>query len=450
VKNWKLWQRLTSGSTNRRIFGAAAIVGLATLVVRLAAFFKEQIVASQFGTNDAIDAFLVALMVPGFIITLVSSSLNAALLPTYIQLKEKQGKAASDRLLANVIIGNVGLLAVVSLIVVATAPLYLPYLAGGFNPEKLKLTFQLMLIIAPVILVNAVGLTWSAIFNAGEKFAFAALTPIITPLTTIVLLLFAKSLGVFALAISLLIGGILEVVLLGIFLSRQGINIIPKWSKFDDNLRQVFGQYIPAIAGALLMNSAGIVDQSMAALLPAGSVASLNYGNRVIALPITLLSTALSTALVPYFSKMVAHQDWSGLDRTLKRYFLLCLAITIPIAVGFFFLAKPITQLIYQRGNFSEADTLLVASIQSMYAIQIPFYVCNILVIRLISALQANQILMWGSLLNALVNILLNIVFIKLMGVRGIALSTSCMYVICVCFTSYYCLKILRKRNGTS
>jgi putative peptidoglycan lipid II flippase len=449
VPNLKFWQKFTSGSINRQIFGAAAIVGLATLIVRLAAFLKEQIVASRFGTTDAIDAFLVALMIPAFIITLVSSSLNSALIPTYIQVKEKQGKAASQRLLSNVVLCNIGLLTLVTLVAIATASLYLPYLARGFNSEKINLTFQLMLVIAPVVLVSTIGTTWSAAFNAGEKFALAALNPIITPLITIIILLVGQGLGVFTLAISLLIGAILEAILLGIFLSKQGIDVLPKWSQPDDNLRQVFGQYMPAIAGALLMNSTGIIDQSMAAMLPSGSVAALNYGNRVIALPITLLATALSTALVPYFSKMVAKEDWSGLIYTLKRYFLCCLVITIPIGLLFFGLSEPITKLIYQRGQFSYEDTLLVSRIQSMYSIQIPFYVTNILVVRLISALRANSILMWGSLVNAIVNVLLNIFFIKTMGITGIALSTSCMYIICLCFMSYCCLKVLNQKNNT-
>ncbi|PSB04854.1 murein biosynthesis integral membrane protein MurJ [Merismopedia glauca] len=447
MQSLKLWHKFTSGSINRQIFGAAAIVGVATLIVRLAAFIKEQIVASTFGTTDAIDAFLVALMVPAFVITLVSGSFNAALIPTYIQLKEKSGKAAAERLLANVVIWNIGLLVLVTVIIVSTAPLYLPHLAIGFDRAKLNLTFQLLCVISPVILVSGVVTSWSAVLNAGDKFALAALTPIITPLITIALLFLAKSLGVFSLAVGLVIGALLEGICLALFLTKQGINIIPKWSKFDENLRHVSQQYIPMIAGSLLMNTAPIIDQSMAAMLPAGSVAALNYGNRVIALPITLLTTALSTALIPYFSKMVAKQDWGGIIHTLKHYLLLCLAITIPITVGFFYLSEPITQLIYQRGQFSQKDTLIVAQIQSMYSLQLPFYVCNILVVRLISALQANHILMWSSLLNALINITLNIVLLQVMGIAGIALSTSCMYVICLSFTSYCCFKILRKAN---
>lgn len=52
------WKKLTSGSINRQIFGAAMIVGLLTALVKVAAVGKELVVAQRFGTGDDIDAFL--------------------------------------------------------------------------------------------------------------------------------------------------------------------------------------------------------------------------------------------------------------------------------------------------------------------------------------------------------------------------------------------------------
>ena len=93
-----LWKKLTSGSTNRKIFGAAVKVGLLTGLVRVAAVVKELVVAWKFGTGDTLDAFLIALLVPSFIINVVAGSFNAALIPTYIQVREQEGTKAAQRL----------------------------------------------------------------------------------------------------------------------------------------------------------------------------------------------------------------------------------------------------------------------------------------------------------------------------------------------------------------
>jgi putative peptidoglycan lipid II flippase len=255
----------------------------------------------------------------------------------------------------------------------------------------------------------------------------------------------APSLGIFALAVGLVCGLLLEMIILGLTLKRQGFFLLPKWYGFDQHLRQVSGQYTPMIAGAFLMSSTTLVDQAMAAMLSSGSVAALNYGYRVIAFPISLAMTALGTAVIPYFSKMVAHQDWGKIRHTLQRYLSLTFVFSIPITGCIILFSKSIIQWLFQRGNFTEGDTYLVSEIQVLFALQIPFIIGSILLVRLISSLQINQVLMWGALLNLISNITLNYLFMKKIGVAGIALSTSCVMMISFFFLLSNCFYFSRK-----
>jgi putative peptidoglycan lipid II flippase len=50
--------RLTHGSTMKKIFGAATTIALFTLVTQLVSVAKEVTVAAWFGTADCLDAFL--------------------------------------------------------------------------------------------------------------------------------------------------------------------------------------------------------------------------------------------------------------------------------------------------------------------------------------------------------------------------------------------------------
>jgi putative peptidoglycan lipid II flippase len=449
--NWQVqkfldaWKKLTSGSINRKIFGAAVTVALLTAVVKFAAVVKELVVAWRFGTGDAIDAFLIALLVPFFIINVVANSFNAALIPTYIRVQEQEGTTAAQRLFAGTTVWSLGLLGITTILMVITAPLYLPWIALGFSPEKLDLTFHLLCAIAPVVLLSGIVAIWGAVLNAGERFALAALSPIITPAISIVFLLVVKSWGIFALAAGLACGTLLEMVLLGAALKRQGISLRPRWYGFDAHLRQVAGQYAPMIAGAFLICSAGLVDQSMAAMLSPGSVAALNYGNRVIASPISLISTALGTAVIPYFSKMIACQDWIGVRCTLMHYMRLIFIITVPLTGLLLVFSESIVQILFQRGSFTAEDTHLVAQIQSFYALQMPFYIANILVVRLVTSMRQNHILMWVSGFNLLINVILNYLFMQWLGVPGIALSTSCVYLFSFLYVLFYAVKNLKR-----
>ncbi|HAJ64643.1 MAG TPA: murein biosynthesis integral membrane protein MurJ [Cyanobacteria bacterium UBA8543] len=439
------WKKLTTGSPNRQIFSAAITVGLMTVLVKVVAAGKELVVAWRFGTGEALDAFFIALIVPSFIFVVVAESFNAAFIPTYIRVREQDGLEVAQRLFSGVVVWSLALLGIITILMIATASLYLPLLAGGFSPQKLDLTFHLICTIAPVVPLSGIVVIWGAVLNAGERFALAAISPALTALVTILLLLANQDWGIFALAIGLVCGTLLEMILLGTALKRQGFSLWPKWYGFDSHLRQVVNQYAPMSAGAFLMCSTNLVDQSMAAMLSPGSVAALNYGNKVIALPISLITTALSTAVIPYFSKMVAEENWLGVRDTVKRYLWLVVITTVPVTGVLFLFSQPIIELLLQRGSFTAKDTYIVAQIQAMYALQLPFYVGGVFVVRLISSMQLNQILMWAAGFNLIINICLNYLFMQWLGVKGIALSTSCVYVFSFLYVFFCASNNLRK-----
>lgn len=428
INLFAFWKKLTSGSANRKIFGAALTVGLGTAFVKIAAIAKELVVAWRFGTQDELDAFYIALVVPSFVINVIAGSFNSAFIPTYIQVLQNLGVKAAQKLFSSATLWNVGLLIIAGIFIAMAAPVYLQLIASGFSSQKLSLTFNLLLVIAPVIVLSGIFEIWGAVFNARERFALFALVPIITPIVSFILLFGLESWGIFALAAAILCGALIEIGILGVGLHKQGISLYPKWYGFDSNLRQISNQYAPMIAGSLMICSAGTIDQVMAAMLSPGSVAALNYGNRLIASPISLMSIALGTAVIPYFSKMVASGDYPGVNHTLKRYLLLIFLITVPLTILLFTFSQPIVEILLERGSFTSKDTILVAEIQAFYALQIPFYIANILVVKLISSLQQNHLLMWVSGFNLIINIVGNFVFMQWLGIKGIALSTSCVY----------------------
>lgn len=431
------WEKLTSGSINRKIFAAVVTVALLTALVKIVALVKESVVAWKFGTGDALDAFLIALQFPAFIINVVVAPFSTALIPTYIQVREQEYTKAAQKLLTGAIIWGMGLLGIITVVMVTSASLCLPWIASGFNPEKLNLTFHLLCALAPLVPVSGMVAISGAVFNSRERFALAALSPIITPAISVVFIFVFTSWGIFALPAGLVCGAVLEMFFLGLALHRQGIRLHIEWCGFNTHLRQVASQYLPMLTAAFLMCSTGLVDQSMAAMLLPGSVAALSYGNRLIISILSLMATAVNTATLPYFSKMVASKDWVGIRHTFTHYMRLIFLITVPMTLIFFLLSEPIVQIFFQRGSFTEQDSRLVAQIQALYALQIPFYLGDILVVGLIKALRLSQILIWVCGINLLLNITLNYMFTQWLGVKGIALSTSCVYIfsfLCVFF----------------
>jgi putative peptidoglycan lipid II flippase len=450
TKYLDIWRDFAKGSINRQIFTATIIIGLVTGLSKFVSVGKELVVAWRFGTGDQIDSFVMALVIPSFVTTVVANSLSTAFIPTYIKVKEESPQAA-QQLFSGIMTRAVGLLAVVSFAIAVTAPLYLPLMASGFSATKLDLTSRLLWSLSPSILLYGVINILGGVMNAGEKFALAAFSPVLTPIATIIILLAFPDWGIYALAGGLICGSLSEMIVLGIALVRQGIDLRPKWLKDDANLDLVFKEYFPVIVGSFLMCSANLVDQSMAGMLSPGSVAALGYANRVIALPLSLITLALGTAVVPYFSQTIAKKDWRKISHTFNYYLRLIFITTIPLTVFFIIASKLIVQVLFERGSFTAEDTQLVSQIQILYALQIPFFIAAVFVVRLVNSLGINHILAWGSAINLVANIIGNYVFSNWIGVAGLALSTSCVYLVSFVFlhalTKKHLQKILLESN---
>src|SRR5205823_4794358 len=227
-----------SGSVNRRILAAILTVAGFSLVVKATATLKELAVAYRFGTGDAVDAFLIAFLVPSLAVNVVAGSLTAAFTPVYVQVRETQGVSAARRLFGSATAGSAALVLAVTCLLLTLTPFGLRSLGHGFSAEKLALTRSLFLLLLPIILLNAVVTLWSAALNAEHRFASVALAPACVPLLSLALVLVAgRAWGIYSLALGTVFGFIAQCVVLAIALTRQGLRALPRWSGMTPELR---------------------------------------------------------------------------------------------------------------------------------------------------------------------------------------------------------------------
>jgi putative peptidoglycan lipid II flippase len=429
---------------NRRILAATLIVGGLSVLVKVTAMAKELAVAYRFGTGDAVDAFLIAFLVPQLVVNIVAGSLPAAFTPVYIHVRELEGSAAARRLFESATSGSIAVLLAMTFALLLLMPLGFHLLASGFSAEKLALTRSIFLILSPVVLLNGLITMWTAVLNAEQRFAALAFAPVSVPLLTLLMVLYAgQTWGIYALALGTVLGFLVQCAVLAVVVTRLGLPIIPRWGGVEPALRRVAAQYLPMVAGAALTTSSWVIGQAMAAMLPAGSVASLNYGNKVVGMLSEMGSMALATAVLPHFSVMVARREWAGIRRTLRVYVRLIVLIGVPVTVALVAASPEIVRLLFQRGAFTRGDTQLVATIQSLYLLQIPFVMVGMLYVRLASSLQRNQILLVGALITLPLNVVLNLILMRLIGIPGIALSTSLVFLTSCCYLVFAVRRVL-------
>jgi putative peptidoglycan lipid II flippase len=321
----------------------------------------------------------------------------------------------------------------------------LPILGSGFGPEKLQLTARLFYLLLPVVVFGGVAALWSSILNAGDRFALAAVSQGLVPLMSAIALLVGGRFGIYALLCGVVGGFALRLALLGAGLTHEGIRLRPCWPEKDPAIRHVIDQYLPMLAGSALLSSTVLVDQAVAATLPPGSVATLAYGTKVVALMTGLGSAALGTAVLPFFARMVAGADWNELRHTLKTFGTLIAVSATLAALVLFVFSDPIVELVFRRGAFTAADALQVATVQAVYALQLPFFGLGIICARLLSSLGGNRMLMWQALICVPINAALDVVLSRAFGAAGIALATSLVYTISLGTLAVMARHVLRR-----
>ena len=402
---------------------------------------KEQTVAANFGTGDALAAFIIALLVPSFFAMVLSGSLNAAFIPTYIRIREQEGEAAAHNLLQRIICLVLVLLSGAGIVILVAGPAFLPLVGKSFNREGISLARHLLIIVMPLVVITGLNVLWGAVLNAHERFSIAALAPVANPLVIIAFLFFGKSLGIYALAYGTVLGAILEGAIVVTALMRLQIPVTPLLPKFDSYERQVGIQFLPMISGSFIAGSNTVIDQAMSAMISPSSVAILSYGSRLVAFPVGIGASALGTAAIPYLTVLFARHDVAEVRNTVKRFLKLVFGVALPVALAIALFSGPIVRLVYQRGVFSQADTIIVSSVLAFLSFQIPFYIAGTLLVRVLSSMLLNRLLFYGTIISVFSNVSLNYILMQYFGIKGIALSTSLVSII----SFFYCGMCINK-----
>jgi len=418
-----------------RVLFQMAVIGICTGLVKLAAAAKVIFSARAFGVTDGIDAYFVAVLVAVFFSDTLGGAINSVLVPTFIEVRETEGRAAAQRLYQNVLAGSVVLLTAVAVLLFATAQWTLRPLASSFDATKFALTCSLFRVMLPIVPIAALTTVWRSVLNSEERFGLPTMVFAATPVTSILFLYyFAASWGVYSLAAGTLVGSALEGTLLAAMMLYRGFPIFPRWSGRTPMLDQVLAQYWPVLAGIILLGGAPLIDQAIAAMLGSGSVAALQYGTRLTIVLLAIGPTSVATAILPHFSTLIVTRDSSELWRSLRGYAVIILTVVIPVIAVLMVFSEPIVRLFFEGGHFTGAATGVVASVQRYSLLQVPAAMVMALVVRFISSMKANQLLFRAAILFGVLNLSLDLLLTRWMGISGITLSSAIVELVTVIY----------------
>ncbi len=425
-----------AGRERRGLLRSAAQLGLGTFASRILGLGRDMSRAWLFGTGPAADAFTVAFRLPNLLRALFAEgALSASFVPVFARYIHEEDRGNLEdfihsfaTLLALVLVG-------VSIAGILAAPAVVPWIVHGFDkiPGKVDLTVRLTQILFPYILLIGLSTLAMATLNSMGHFVAPALSPALLNVSMILGVLFVcPQLGarpeqqIFGLAWAVLIGGCLQGLVQLPPLLRRGIRPRMGWAFGHPGIRRIGLLMLPGVLGIAVAELNAFVDTLLASRLEPGSVASLEYGQRVMQLPLGIFAVALGTAVLPALSRQAALGDHEAMRDTYGFSLRLTWLVLLPASVLLIVLARPILVVLFARGAFHRGDSLsMTVSALSFYSLGLCAYGSVKSLVPVFYAEQDTRYPVRCAAIAMLTNIVLNLILMVPMRLSGLALATA-------------------------
>lgn len=434
MRSWSVYARLPRVS-NKLNTKASGVVAVAVMCSRVLGLIREMLFASLFGAG-LMGIFNIAFRAPNLLRDLFAEgALSTAFITVFSKKIEREGDQSAWELAGKMMTMAVIFMSIVSILGIIFADQLIAVLAPGFAPDDKHMTVLLTQIMYPFILLVSIAALVMGMLNAKNVFGIPAMASSFFNIGSIVggALLgwwldpkFGET-ALIGLAIGTLIGGFLQLIIQLPSLKAAGFRFKPDFRWRDPGIRTILVLMVPSVIAASAVQINVMVNSSFASMVGKEAVAWLYFAFRLMQLPIGVFGVAVATITLPVISRIAAHEDRSEFGPTLGKAMRLAIFLTLPSAVGLYFLAEPIIGLIYERGQFHHQDTLQTAIALQFYAMGLVAYSCIKVLSPAFYAIDRKWTPMLVSFGSIAINFILNYIFIIHLGIghKGLALSTT-------------------------
>jgi putative peptidoglycan lipid II flippase len=434
----------------RRLARSTAVFSLATAVSRALGLLREMVSAYFFGVAGAINAFTVAIQIPNLVRALVAdAALSGAFVPVFSELLERGEKKRAWRVASTLFWLTLLVLGGLTALFILLAPLLLrPF---GDPGGDFELAVGLSRVLFPIVVLLGLSGIVVGILNTYQQFAVPALAPVAWNLVIVLGLVLGvpriddENAQLYLYAGVVVLGTLVQLLLPIPWLRRLDgrLTMVLDWR--DPAVRQVLVLMLPVTLTIGLVNVNFVVDTLFASRLldPELAPAAIDKAFRLYMLPQGIFAVAVTTVLFPTLARLSARDDAPGLRRALDNGLRQIAFLLVPAGLISIVLAEPIVRLVYERGEFTSENTIVVAQCLQAFSVGLVFNGWMLILNRSFYAVQSNWI-PTGIALGAVgLNAALDAVFYRF-GIWGIPLATATVNVV----GSLTLLVMMRRRIG--
>ena len=193
----------------------------------------------------------------------------------------------------------------------------------------------------------------------------------------------------------------------------------------DKYIKMMFAIALPVIFGRSVDQINLLVDRTLASTIAEGGISALNYANRLNGFVQGLFVVPITTVIYPLISRVAAEKNIKGLKSYISEAVATINLLVIPVTIGAMIFSEEIVVLLFGRGAFSPEAIAMTSSALLYYSLGMIAIGLRDILSRAFYALQDTRTPMINTAIAVMMNIVLNLVFSRLMCIGGLALATS-------------------------
>ena len=429
----------------QQVVQSALMISIFTLISKGLGFLREVMIASKYGSGIETDTYFVAMTATVIIMGTLGSALNTTLIPIFSEIRGKGGKKAQRKHLNNILNIVVFITIILAILAFIFSPLLIKILAKGFEGEQFDAAVRLNRIGLPIIIFLGITYVFSGYLQSNQIFGPYAIMGIPYNFVFLIyLIFFSDGMPISILMLVSVAASSTQFLIQVPAVRHTGYRYSLNVNLFDPYIKKALILVFPVLIGSAVRQINAVIDKTLASELVEGSISALTYSNRISDMVITVFVMAITTVVFPMLSKAFSQGDNSEIKKIFNEGVNIILLITVPATIGMMLLSKPIVYLFFERNAFDSTATAMTSSALFYYSVGLIGSSLRMILNKVFYSFQDTKTPMINGAIAVILNVVLNLLFIRFMAHDGLALATS----ISAIFTAVLLFVDLRKKMG--
>ena len=409
----------------------AILLMLIKIISKVFGFARDITLSYFYGASSISDAYLISLTIPTVIFSFIGTGISTGYIPMYSKIEREYGEKEGNRYTNNL----VNILIIICTIMIIFGLLFtdkiVKIFALGFEGKTLALAVQFTKIGLLGIYFTGLIYIFNGFLQIKGNYVIPALIGFPMNFFIILSIFLSSNTNIIVLSIGSVVATASQLALLIPFIHKKGYRYKFILDIKDKHIKNMAYIALPVIIGVSVNQINVLVDRTLASSIAVGGISALNYANRLNLFVQGLFVISIATAMYPMISRMAAEDNINGLKKSVSEAINSINLLVIPATIGAMIFAEPVVKLLFGRGAFDPQAISMTSNALFYYSLGMVGFGLEVILKRAFYSLQDTKTPMNNAAIAMVMNIVLNIILSKYMGLGGLALATSISAIFC-------------------